>query len=411
MKREWLILALWVLIFVLIRSMHFTAGLNFSQDQANDSLRGLELLRENKITLIGTHTGYNYHGRLLFQGPLFIYTYMAYNLLGRFDPIVSSYVFMLTGALSIIPLYFGMKRLTNQFAALLSVVIYSLVPYYINYTKFMWNPNFQFVFTPILIYVFSRYYVGQSIRWLFATSVLAGALLQYHYQFVVIIAALGIYTMMQKSWLRNLIVFIAGQAIGFSPVILFELRHDFYNLRTIAIYLQHFNEVFFSNSSAPISPHFFLSISFVAICVGLISLKKLVHKSSVIIAIILLLPFSAQYLNTPDRMYNSTTQWRLEDELKVYSIIRNFDLRDINVSHLDYDNEAVVQKYFLTRDYKMFHNDYYTNRYLFAVSKTNRLSSYKAYEITSFSPRSIVESWPISQLYTLYLLERTEKSL
>ena len=96
MKRDWLILALWIFIFILIRSIHFTAGLNFSQNQAADSLRGLELLREGKNNSHWHAYRLNFQGRLLFQGPLFIYTYMAYNLLGRFDPIVSSYIFMLT---------------------------------------------------------------------------------------------------------------------------------------------------------------------------------------------------------------------------------------------------------------------------------------------------------------------------
>jgi hypothetical protein len=70
-----------------------------------------------------------------------------------------------------------------------------------------------------------------------------------------------------------------------------------------------------------------------------------------------------------------------------------------------------VQKYFLARDKKPFFDDYYKNRYLFAVSKTGKLDTYKAYEVSTFSPRTIVQSWPISPIYTLYLLERTNKPL
>ena len=411
MKRDWLILALWIFIFILIRSIHFTAGLNFSQDQAADSLRGLELLREGKITLIGTHTGFNFQGRLLFQGPLFIYTYMAYNLLGRFDPIVSSYIFMLTGALGIIPLYFGMKRLAGQSVGLLAVVLYTMVPYFINYTKFMWNPNFQFILTPTLIYFFARCNAKKSLAWLLATSIMAGILLQDHYQYVVVIAALGVYLLSQRERFKSVVAFGSGLAIGFSPVILFEIRNGFYNLNTVILYLQHFNEVFIKNDSGPVSPHFFLSISLVAICTILVLLKKYIKKSYVIITIILLLPFSAQYLKIPDRMYNSSIPWKFEDELRVYNLVKNFDLKDKNISHLDYDNIAVVQKYFLARDKKPFFDDYYKNKYLFAVSKTGKLDSYKAYEISRFSPRTTVQSWPINPIYTLYLLERTNKPL
>lgn len=411
MKREWLVIVLWIAIFILIRSLHFTAGLNFSQDQASDSLHGLDLLRAHKITLIGTQTGYNYHGRLLFQGPLFIYTYMAYNLLGGFNPIISSYIFMLTGSLAIIPLYFGMKRLTNTHLAILSIVLYSLVPYFINYTKFMWNPNFQFILTPVLIYFFALYHTQKSLRWLLVLSITAGALLQYHYQFVVIITALGIYLLSQISRLKNFFVFVAGLAIGFSPVLLFELRNGFYNLNTVVIYLQHYDEVFIKNGSTSVSPHFFLSISLVVCCVVLVLLKKHIKKSYVVIAIVFLLPFTEPYLKVPDRMYNSTIQWKLENELKVYDIISKYNLKETNISHLDYDNIAVVQKYFLARDNKQFYDDYYNNKYLFAVSKTDKLSQYKAYEIASFSPRKIVKSWPISSIYTLYLLERTNKPI
>ena len=71
-----------------------------------------------------------------------------------------------------------------------------------------------------------------------------------------------------------------------------------------------------------------------------------------------MLPFSAQYLKIPDRMYNSSIPWKFEDELRVYNLVKNFDLKDKNISHLDYDNIAVVQKYFLARDKKPFFDDY-----------------------------------------------------
>ena len=100
MKREWLFVFLWMLIYITVRSIHFVDALNFSQDQAADSLRGLMLYRERAFTLIGTHTGYVYNGRLLFLGPLFIYTYLFFNILGRFDPIVSTYIFVVMGSIS-----------------------------------------------------------------------------------------------------------------------------------------------------------------------------------------------------------------------------------------------------------------------------------------------------------------------
>lgn len=409
MKRQWIFIILWIAIYIAVRSIFFVEGLNFSQDQAADSLRGLTLMREGIITLIGTHTGYTYQGRLLFQGPLFIYTYLLFNLLGGFDPVQSTYIFVLVGSLSVVPLYFGLKKLSNEAGAQIGVICYALLPYFVDYTRFLWNPNFQFISTPYLIYAFAQYHTSRSLRWLGVTTILIGVLLQHHYQYLLLIGGLGLYLLFQRKPLLPLAYLIGGLVIGFLPVLIFELRHDFYNLRTALLFLQHYREVFFIGTQASVSPHFFLSPTLALITLVLMKARRHLSSRSVVIVLIVLSLLTVQRLHRPDRMFNAKIPWTYADELRVYKIIKAHDLTQANIAILPYDNEAVVQKFFLARDSIRFAGDYYTNRYLFAVSKTNRLDSYTAYEVQTFAPRIIVDSWPITNQYTLYLLKRVEK--
>ena len=409
MKREWLYIFLWILIYIAVRSIHFIDALNFSQDQAADSLRGLLLYREHAFTLIGTHTGYVYNGRLLFQGPLFIYTYLFFNILGHFDPIVSTYLFVIMGSLSVVPLYYGLKRLGNAMSALIGIAMYSLLPYFVDYSRFLWNPNFQLVSTPFLIYSFARYHTGRGYHWLVATTVLLGLLLQDHYQYILLILSFGVYLLVQRRTVISILTLIGGIMFGFLPVLLFEVRHDFYNLRTGILFLQHYREVFLLGNSVSVSNHFFLSPTLVLLVILVTRFHRLITPivASGVVGILML--FALLTFKTPDRMFNSQTRWRYADELKVYSIIQKYNLTHANISLLHYDNEAVVQKFFLKRDKRTIAQDYYHNQYLFAVSETGKLNSYRAYEIRIFQPRIIVKSWPITDRYTLYLLKRGEK--
>lgn len=268
-KNEFFLVAFYILVFIAIRSISFSSFYNFTQDPASFSTSAIESMQNRKIELIGPPISFRLGARYLFQGSLTYYFILFFLYLGNFDPLVSGYFFMLFCAVMIIPLYFGVKKLINSKVASLFCILYSLLPLYIDHTRFFWNPNFQFALTPIIVFLMSKYNSTKKNIYFFAVSFLLGTIMLFHYQYALILAGLAIYYFgYKKEKLWKIILFGFGFIMGFSPILIFEIRHNFYNTQTIFIYAQNFHKVFLQASGA-FPSHYFLSISiFIFLIIG-----------------------------------------------------------------------------------------------------------------------------------------------
>lgn len=203
-SKDWVIIFFLILTAVFVRSIHFPYHLNFSTDQASHAARSLEIFRNKEFTLIGPSISFNFIGRELFTGSIFYYFQLIFLLLGNFDPFVSSYFYMLFSALMIIPLYFGVKMLSGKNSAIFLSILYSLLPFYIDFSRFLWNPNFQFSLTPILILFIGLFAKYKKSIYLFLAGLTSGILLLFHYQYFVIILGLIVYYLVRRLVPRSL---------------------------------------------------------------------------------------------------------------------------------------------------------------------------------------------------------------
>ncbi len=151
LKKDWLLAVVFVLLFIVLRSFHFTTVLNFSYDQGFFSMKALDLWRTKTIVMIGPTASLNYEGHYTFQGSVIYYLLMIFMLIGQWNPVWGSYVFMLFAATMCLPLYYGVKFLMDRKAAVIATSFYCFFPLYIDYTRFLWNPNFQFALMPLII--------------------------------------------------------------------------------------------------------------------------------------------------------------------------------------------------------------------------------------------------------------------
>lgn len=415
-KKELLLLVLFVALFIFLRSVHFTDHLNFSADQAEQSTDVLQYYEQQKIPLIGNPINSTvFEGHYMYQGPAYYYMLFPFLFSTNFEPVASSYLFMLFCALMIVPLYFGMKMLTNTRAALIMVIIYSFAPYYLNYTRFHWNPNYQLALLPILLLLIGLYNKKKS-PWIFLLiSIFLGFLFQFHYQFIVVILGIAIYYfIIRRVSLKLLIHFFVGLLIGVSPLILFELRHEFYNINTLILLLTNYDKV--SKAGGITTPHYYLSLSFMLlVCVlGLLQNRLPKKRQFVIGSVVLALGLFAwsavvNFQKPETAFWSYAPNWRYENTKKVYEIIKASKLENYNVADLTYYNtKASVVKYLLKRDnVEINYDDYYGNKYLFAIKASNTdLFDTMSYEVAFFKPSKLLNKWEINEHYNLYLLER-----
>lgn len=204
--KKYLPLLSFLVLFILIRSINFQYHLNFSTDQALFSSQALSIIKNKTLTLIGPKFSLEYDGRFMFQGPLIYYFLIPFLLLGNYDPIKSSFIFMIFCSLMLIPLYFGTRLLINKNAAILFIIIYALFPVFINYTRFLWNPNFQFALLPLLLLLMGIFKKQSNFPLFWLSSATLGLLLQFHYSFLIVIVGLFFYYFF---YLRVKVIFFA----------------------------------------------------------------------------------------------------------------------------------------------------------------------------------------------------------
>lgn len=410
---EKIFLLIFFLLFIFTRSFHFSYFLNWSQDQAESAIEALKIYREKKLTLIGPQISATYQGRLLFQGPITYYLFLIFLFLGDWDPVKASYLFMIFAAFSIFPLYFGTKKLINQKASLVFLAIYSFFPYFINYTRFLWNSTLQLSILPYLIYFFSRYYQKKTTINFFIVAFFLGLLTQFHYQFLIIVLGFFIYFLLnEKNKIKTFFIFVLGVAFGLSPLIIFEVRHHFYNIQTTILFLKNWSKV--DKPGSFNTPHYYLSLSFFSVFLILLKMKQLLRKTNIkfIVLLIITLFFIGffQNIKKPSQSYWAPAKyWNYPMEEKAYQIIKQTGVREnFNVADLSYyDTKAAVIKYFLIRDhYQISYDDYYQNRYLFVIAHNQDYETTLSYEVALFKPRKLIKKWSLNNYYHLYLFER-----
>lgn len=407
MKNKYLFYILIIIFFIAIRSLHFTESLNFSFDQGHEFAHILELWKNKQITLVGPKSSVSAENKSLLQGSIIYYSTLVFALLGKFDPIVSSYIFMIFSSLGIIPLYSGMKKLANQKAALLMVVLYTLLPIFIDFTRFFFGPNFLIPLSTILIYLMGLHKIKHKNIYLFLIFVYTGILMQFHYQLAVVLFILFVYYSFIKRFnIKSILIMIGGFCVGFSPMILFELKNQFYNLHVIRDYL--FSSKPRSGHPFQIIPHRYLAISILLLALITTYLRKYISYILIIIISLSLIILDAYiYLPKPSHGYGMSPNWNYLMEKKAYEIIKTQNVKNFNIVNHIYDNLSVVIKFHLRKDgVKMNYDDYYHNDYLYVISKNEDVFKDPAYELNTFVPNKLIKSWKLNDIYNLYLFKR-----
>lgn len=421
-KKEIFWLVFLALVFVILRSINFARYLTFfGWDQAEHAILALEAFRAKKLVLIGPKvSAINFQGRYIFLGPLMTYLMGFFLVLGSWEPQAASYFFMLMCGLMVFPLYFGVKWLINDRAAWIIAIVYTLLPYYLTYTRFMWNPNFQFALLPLLFFVMGLYAKLKKFWLILLVGFCLGLLFQLHYQFIfsaVFIA--GYYFLFKKENRRQFLLFAVGFVAAVSPLILFELRHQFYLSQTLYLYWEHAKELEIVGNKN----HYWLSQSFLLLLAVLAVVKNQLNKIEAkkmrflyagLFVVLLLMASRITFVRPERGFWAPVPNWFYATEVKIYKIVKGYtqenNLTDYNVTNQMYDPLAMLQKYMIKRDgvpIKSF-DDYWHEKYLFVVDrygKTNFMDN-PGYEMLTLRPYKIQKTWRLNDSYVLHLVER-----
>lgn len=232
-----LIVAL-MLIGMFLRLYKIDATLNFHHDEGRDVLIMKKMIDERRPILLGPQTSMGG----MYLGALYYYIVAPALLVASFNPIGPAIFIAFTGVLTIWLLYVFTKNWFGKKTALISSLLFAIMPLTVLFTRNSWNPNLA-----PLISLLAYYYVdkivhqkhsNKSYLYYLLAGIFMGILLQLHYVAgLFVIWAVIVLSFKNrhnfKLLLKNATVTIVGLSIAMSPFILFELRHNFINLRGV----------------------------------------------------------------------------------------------------------------------------------------------------------------------------------
>ena len=237
LTKEYLSLSLIIALGAFLRFYNIRRYILFLGDEGRDALVVYNILHGD-LTLLGPTSSVGG----FFLGPIYYYMMAPFLFLSRYDPVGPAIMVALIGLLTIFLVYALGKEFFGKVAGLIAALLYAVSPIVIIYSRSSWNPNVFPFFTLSSLYTLYLA-VKKNKWWLFALSgFLMGINLQIHYLATFVGAIMFFYVTFvnfrpRLIWIKELIrryaLMFIGFLFGFSPFILFELRHEFSNSQNI----------------------------------------------------------------------------------------------------------------------------------------------------------------------------------
>lgn len=226
--------------------------MTFLGDEGRDALVIKDLLVNHHFPFIGPPTSIGN----IYLGPLYYYMMTVPMVIFWLNPIAAAYQIAIIGVLTVFLIYFLTRQWFGEKAGLVASLLYAISPVNIIYSRSSWNPNPAPFFA--LLAVFSLWKIDQTrnFLWLVLTGIALAFAIQMHYLALILVPICGViwahqiiygkYAKWQRSNItRGTILGISAFLILMSPLVIFDLRHNFMNFRAL--------QAFFSNRETTVN--------------------------------------------------------------------------------------------------------------------------------------------------------------
>lgn len=234
-----------LLLAAYLRLWRIQDYMTFLGDEGRDALVVKRMIVDHKFTLLGPTASVGG----FFLGPIYYYFMAPFLWLFRFNPVGPAVMVALFGIATVYLVYRVGREFFSQETGLFAASLYALSPLVVAYSRSSWNPNLVPFFGLLYIYSLWRIVKTSNWRWWFLAGLCIGIGLQLHYLFTFLIPAGFLFLIIYRHQLadiKNWGMKILGILIGWSPFIVFELRHRFPNTISLYNFILHGQETGFS---------------------------------------------------------------------------------------------------------------------------------------------------------------------
>lgn len=410
-------------IFLFLRLYHLEESLTVGTDQGMHLLEIYNLFQAKKISLLGPVSSFKVYGRNFFFGPATYYLPMPFFALSGWNIFSVSYFTIILQFIAFLILYKSLHtRFSKSSVAMYYALIFTFSPIMVNYARFLWNPNLMASTSVLLLSVLlslKKRKTGEK-RPVLLAGLLLGLGMQFHYSyFLIIILTLIWLYVVRKFRLINFFFLTTGFVVGFLPIIIFELRHNFYNLQTfiqfVVVNLSEDKSMTYAPGYVP--EYYALSLlPFVYLLASqlLVKLEKINRNFSILLIAGYITYSLLRVLPVPSEGLLSHPGWNYHGLRKAKEIIISEDKRKYNlVDLLTGDVRAMYLRALLTFDGKppMTVDEYPDSHCLFLYTKEpiEKILKGSLWEMDVIKPLEVRKKWHLQNGIYLYLLEKSKK--
>lgn len=276
----------WILVIILalsafLRLYKIGEYMTFLGDEGRDMIIVRRFLVEFHPPLIGPGTSVG----SMYLGPLYYYMMAIPVLLANFSPVGPAVMVAILGVLTVFLIWFIGREWFGKIAGLVSALLYAISPTIIIFSRSSWNPNIMPFFSLLSIYAIWKVWKEKEYKWMIVLGISLAFVLQSHYLGLLLIPTLFIFWLMSPPPKYYSLFAISLFAFLMSPLLLFDIRHGWINLKAIEAFFTTNKDIGFSVS------HYFSNVSSVLtmISANLISAKNIFLSFSTLALFLLVL--------------------------------------------------------------------------------------------------------------------------
>jgi hypothetical protein len=309
-------------------------------------------------------------------------------------------------------IYFVARKMFNIPIATISTALFLFNDLMIYHSLFIWNYNFLPLLGILILYFSWKYIKSCKYFDILLIGILCGVGISFQFLFAPIALFVFIYDVLKsKRKISAIILFGLGILLGNLPMVLFDLRHNFYNIGTLFQYLL---DTLKGKSDASFAYYYLLPFWPVFAILGAYLLVKIIKWNKAFGAILISLYLFSNLTSLKVSFLNPTGMpegLKVADIDRASKIIANDATKGFNVAEvLDFDKKAYVFRYFTEFKYgkkPMGETEYQNLQLLYVLSqKDYNFKKSGVWEITSGGKYNVGKLSDIGEGYSIYKLTK-----
>lgn len=341
-RERFLLLVIIILAFV-VRFYNFPNRITFWSEQARSLITSEGYFEKPSLLGQDYFVRQDSNGHLLFAGAFFNYLLVPILMVTK-DPVQITLLFTLLNLLIGFLVFWFAKKIFGYTVGVLSSVIFLFNSYMVYHSLFIWIYNMLPLLGVLSIYFLYRCLKEQNIKYILILGLISGIGISLQ----ILYAPIAVVVMLIAIWkykkkIVGIFSFILAGSVANLPTIVFDLRHDFYHVKTFTQYLL---DTLAGVSNASFSYYYLLPLwPLFAIGLGYALFK--IYKINKIAGILLVGVYL--YLNLTSSLISFKSPTGMPEGIFVADIDKASKLiaddaeGDFNVSEvLDFDKRAYV---------------------------------------------------------------------